>query len=342
MALIQKLIEKLQRHPKRIVFPEGADPRILQAARQFTTRRMGVPILIGDRTHIKETAAKIDISLEGMRIVEPQRSDDFETFVTRFETLRRYKGIQSDEARLAMATNNYFAIMMLATGQVDAIVSGATASASSALRPLFQIIPKQEGVKTASSMLILDLDEPKFGIGGTLFLADCAVIPEPTTEQLIDIAITTGRLAHHLTNATPRIAMLSYSTKSNSKRHPSIAKMQAAAAGAREKIRGGPIEMEIDGEMQVDAALDPIVAQTKVVGGSVAGQANVLIFPDLNSGNISAKMVQVLGGANMFGQIITGLRKPAAEISRGASAHDIFGTATIVGCQAIDHRLLFG
>lgn len=342
MALIQKLIEKLQRHPKRVVFPEGADPRILQAARQFTTRRMGVPVLIGDRTRIKDTAAQLNISLEGMRVVEPDRSDDFDDFVTRFENLRRYKGIQAEEAKLAMRDNNYFAIMMLATNQVDAIVSGATASASSALRPLFQIIPKQDGVATASSMLILDLEEPKFGIDGTLFLADCGVIPEPSAEQLSDIAITTSRLAHHLTNALPRAAMLSYSTKSNSKRHGSIARMKAAVELAREKAKVCGVEMEIDGEMQVDAALDPIVAQTKAVGGSVAGRANVLIFPDLNSGNIAAKMVQILAGSNTYGQIITGLNKPAAEISRGASAHDIFGTVTIVGSQAIDHRLLFG
>lgn len=342
MALIQKLIEKLQRHPKRIVFPEGSDPRILQAARQFTTRRMGVPILVGDRSQIKETASQLDISLEGIRIIEPERSDDFADFVKRFENLRRYKGVQGQEAKMAMKNNNYFATMMLATNQVDAIVSGATASASSALRPLFQTIPKQDGVHTASSMLILDLDEPKLGIDGTLFLADCAVIPEPTVEQLSDIAITTARLAHHLTNALPRVAMLSYSTKSNSSRHASIARIRAAAELAREKARESRIEMEIDGEMQVDAALDLSVAQTKSVGGSVAGQANVLIFPDLNSGNITAKMVQILAGARTFGQIITGLNKPAAEISRSASAHDIFGTATIVGCQAIDHRLLYG
>ncbi len=342
MSFIQKLIAKLQRHPKRIVFPEGSDPRIIQAARQFTTRRMGVPILVGDRLHIKETAAHLDISLEGMRLVEPERSDDFEEFVKRFEVLRRYKGIRGQEARMAMKNNSYFATMMLATNQVDALVSGATATASSALRPLFQIIPRQEGVQTASSMLILDLDQPKIGIDGTLFLADSAVIPEPTVEQLADIAVTTAKIAHHLTNALPRVAMLSYATRSPSTSNSSIARIRAAAELAREKARNSRVEMEIDGEMQVDAALDPAVAATKEVGGSVAGRANVLIFPDLNSGNITVKMVQILAGARMFGQIITGLRKPAAEISRGASAHDIFGTATIVGCQAIDHRLLYG
>lgn len=342
MALTQKLIEKLQRHPKRIVFPEGADPRILQAARQFATRRMGVPVLVGDRTRIKENATRLDISLDGIRIVEPARSDDYDEFVRNFENLRRYKGIKAEEAAAAVKNSNYFAVMLLATNRVDAIVSGATTTASSALRPLFQIIPKQENVDTASSMLILDQDDRKFGIDGTLFMADCGVIPEPTAEQLADIAVTTARLAHHLTNALPRVAMLSYSTKSASARHASINKMKSATELAREKAKAAGLEMVIDGELQVDAALDPSTARYKEVSGGVAGRANVLIYPDLNSGNIASKLVQILTGANLYGQIITGMSKPAAEISRGASAHDIFGTATIVGGQAIDMRLLYG
>lgn len=342
MALIQRLIEKMQRHPKRIVFPTGNDPRILQAARQFSSRRMGVPVIIGDRTQIKETAARLDINLDGIRIVEPERSDDFEDFVLRFENLRRYKGIKAEEARIAMKNNNYYAAMMLATGQVDAVVAGATATASSALRPLFQIIPRLEGVKTASSLMILELEDKRFGIDGALFLADCGVIPEPTAEQLADIALATARIAHHLTNTLPRVAMLSFSTNSYNPRYLSVAKVKAAAEIARERARTSQVEIEIEGEIQVDAALDPFVAQAKGSIGGVSGKANVLIFPDLNSGNIASMMMRILAGANTYGQIITGLSKPAAEISRSASAHDILGTATLVGCQAIDHRLLYG
>ena len=217
MSLIPILVARLQRHPKRVVFTEGADPRILQAARQWVTRRMGVPILLGDRTIIKDAAARLNINLEGMRLIEPERSEDFADFLTQFEQLRRIKGkeLKPDEAREAMRDTNYFATMMLATGQADALISGATVTASSALRPLFQIIQRLENVQTASSLMVLDFDEKKVGSGGSLFLADCAVIPEPTAEQLCDIALSTAMIARHLTNETPRVAMLSYASKSS-------------------------------------------------------------------------------------------------------------------------------
>jgi len=341
MSLLPKLVERLQRHPKRIVFPEGADPRVLQAARQWVTRRMGAPILLGDRGRIKEAAAALDVNLAGMRLIEPARSEDFAGFAARLAELRRDKGLTPAEAQAAMRDNNYFATMMLAAGQVDALVGGATVSASSALRPLFQIIPRQEHVRTASSLMILDWDEQKVGMDGSLFLADCSVIPEPTAEQLADITIATAMIAHHLTNQLPRVALLSYATKS-AVDHPAVVKMRTATALARAKAAAAALPMEIDGELQVDAALDPYAAATKQVAGTVAGQANVLIFPDLASANIGFKLVQALAGANTFGQIITGLSRPAAEISRGASAHDVFGAAAVVGCQAIDRRLLYG
>jgi len=341
MPLVPKLVEKLQRHPKRIVFPEGSDPRILQAARQWVTRRMGVPILLGDRAAIKTAATKLDINLEGMRLIEPIRSEDFEVLAAEFTKLRRDKGLTPDEGRAAMCDTNYFATMMLATGRVDALVAGATVTASSALRPLFQIIPRLENVRVASSLMILDFDEKKVGSDGSLFLADCGVIPDPTAEQLCDIALSTAMIAHHLTNEIPRIAMLSYASKSTSSQ-PSLVKVRTATELARAKAKAARLPLEIDGELQLDAALDPYAAEAKKIGSSVAGRANVLIFPDLNSANIGYKLVQVLAGANTFGQILTGLSKPAAEISRGASAHDIFGAATVVGCQATDHRLLYG
>jgi phosphate acetyltransferase len=341
MSLLPKLIERLQRHPKRIVFPEGADPRVLQAARQWVTRRMGAPILLGDRGRIKEAAVALDVNLAGMRLIEPARSEDFEGFAARLAELRRDKGLKPGEAQAAMRDSNYFAAMMLAAGQVDALVGGATVSASSALRPLFQIIPRQEHVRTASSLMILDWDEQKVGMDGSLFLADCGVIPEPTAEQLADIAIATAMIAHHLTNQLPRVALLSYATKSAVDR-PAVVKMRTATALARARAAAAALPMEIDGELQVDAALDPHAAEAKQVAGAVAGRANVLIFPDLASANIGFKLVQALAGANTFGQIITGLSRPAAEISRGASAHDVFGAAAVVGCQAIDRRLLYG
>lgn len=341
MPLVPKLIDRLQRHPKRVVFPEGSDPRILQAARQWVTRRMGAPILLGDRKVIKEAAARLSLDLKGMRIIEPARSEDFEPFVAQLEQIRSTKVLKLADTRAVLRDPNYFATMMLAAGQADALVGGATVTASSALRPLFQLIPRLENVQTASSLMILDWDEKKVGSDGSLFLADCGVIPEPTAEQLCDIAISTAMIARHLTDETPRVAMLSYASRSESQ-HPSLVKVRTATELARAKAKAAQLPMEIEGEIQVDAALDAAVAVTKKIEGPVAGRANVLVFPDLNSGNIGFKLVQILAGSNAFGQIITGLTRPAAEISRGASAHDVFGAAAIVGCQAIDRRLLYG
>ncbi len=341
MSLIPKLAAKLQRHPKRVVFSEGGDPRILQAARQWVTRKLGVPILLGDRAAIKAAAAKLDLKLDGIRVIEPERSEEFEGFAKAFEEQRRGKGLKLDEARSALRDTNYFATMMLSTGQADALVSGATMTAASGLRPLFQIIPRLENVRSASSLMVIDFDEKKVGSDGTLFFADCGVIPEPTAEQLCDIAISTALIAGHLTGETPRVAMLSYASKGSSD-HPLLAKIRIATELARAKAKATLLPLEIDGELQADAALDSAVAGAKGIASSVAGKANVLVFPDLNSGNIAYKLVQQLAGANTYGQIITGLTRPAAEISRGSSAHDVFGAAAIVGCQAIDRRLLYG
>lgn len=341
MSLINRLSIRLQNHPKRVVFPEGSDPRILQAARQFASRQLGVPILLGDRSIIKDNATKLDVRLDGIRILEPDRSDEMELFTAKFQGLRRFKGLNHQETRDYLNNTNYFATMMLATGYADAIVAGATRTASSALRPLFQIIPLQDKVRTASSMMIIEKEDSSLGIEGVLFLSDCGVIPQPDSEQLADIAFTTAGLAWHLTNETPRVALLSYSSKSAQSSNPTVRKVKAATSIVREKVRERGLPFEIDGELQVDAALDPKVAQTKNLDGSVVGRANVLIFPDLHSGNIAAKMVQIIAGTRSYGQILTGLSKPAAEISRGASAHDIFCTAVIVAAQAVDRTFLY-
>lgn len=341
MPLLNRLTAKLQRHPKRIVFPEGADPRILQAARQWVTRRLGVPILLGDRTAIKDHARRLDLNTAGMRLLDPARSEEFEPLAVELQRLRAAKGMTLEAARAALADNSTFATMMLAVGQADALVGGATQSASSALRPLFQIIPRLDHVTTASSLMILDFDEKQIGSNGTLFLADCGVIPEPTAAQLADIAISTAVIARHLTNEMPRVALLSFTSDDNSNQ-PSVRKVREATELARAHATSAGIEVAIDGPLQVDAALDTYVARAKQVDSAVAGRANVLVFPDLNSGNIGFKLIQHIAGANTYGQIVTGLTKPAAEISRGSSAHDVFGAAVVCGVQAIDRDLLFG
>jgi len=276
-----------------------------------------------------------------MRIIEPSRSDDLPLFLNRFQGLQRFKGLNDRAAQEYLENTGYFATMMLATSQADAVVAGATSSASSALRPLLQILTRQKMVSTVSSLNIFDLEDMETGKDRELFLADCAVIPNPTAEQLCDIAITTGALCYHLTNVRPRVALLSYSSKSTTSKNPTVMKMKTATALAHQKAHALGIPMDIDGEIQVDAALDLRTAEVKGMSGAVAGKANVLIFPDLHAANIAAKLVDVLTRARNYGPILTGFEKPAAEISRGASAHDIFGTSVMVASQAIDHRLLY-
>jgi len=306
MRFIGSIIEKLQRHPKRIVFPEGTEPRVLQAARQFFSLRLGVPILLGDRTKIKEAAERLNVPLEGVRMLNP----------------------------------NYFGAMMVAMHQADGLVSGTNEVTGSVLRPLFQIIKVAPQQTTASSCMVMEVEDTRFGENGVMFMADCGVIPDPTVEQLADIAVSTAQLARQLLGTRPRVALLSYSTK-GSATHPSIGKVQAATALAEKSAHDKKLDAEFDGELQVDAALVPEIAARKIPASKVAGHANVMIFPDLNSGNIASKLIQHVARANAYGQILLGLDRPAADVSRGSSAHDILGVAAIVGVQAVEYGKLY-
>jgi phosphate acetyltransferase len=340
MRFIGGVIEKLQRHPKRIVFPDGSEPRILQAARQFYSLRLGVPVLLGNRAEIKDAAQRLNVSLEGVRIINPAESEELENFAERYEILRRSKGVKRDEAIEAMKKPNYFGAMMVAMHQVDGMVAGGSDFAGSSLRAMFQIIKVAPRSPTASSCMIMEVEDTRFGENGVLFMGDCGVIPDPTTEQLADIAYGTARLARQMLGTRPRVALLSFSTK-GSATHPSIGKVQAATALAAKLAREAMFEADFDGELQVDAALNVDIASKKAPDSKVAGKANVLIFPDLNSGNIGSKLIQHMSRANAYGQIMLGLDRPAAEISRGSSAHDILGVAAIVGLQSIEYNLLY-
>mgnify|MGYP003348745357 CR=1 FL=1 len=340
MRFIGSVVEHLQRHPKRIVFPEGTEPRVLQAARQFCSLQLGAPILLGDRPRIKRAAEALNLSLQGIRIINPEESEEHERFSVLYERLRRAKGLQLAEAREAMRRPNYFGAMMVATHQADGLVSGASEVSGSVLRPVFQIIQIAPGYSSASSCMVLEVEDTRFGQQGALLMADCGVIPDPTVEQLADIAVSSAFLARQLLGVRPRVALLSFSTK-GSANHPSVLKMEAATALARQRAAQRALDADFEGELQVDAALVPEIASRKLPENAVAGRANVLVFPDLNSGNIASKLVQHVARANAFGQILLGLDMPAAEISRGANSHDILGVAAIVGLQAIEYRLLY-
>jgi phosphate acetyltransferase len=340
MRFIGNVIEKLQRHPKRVVFPEGEEPRILQAARQFHALRLGAPIVLGNPAKIKEIAEGLGITLEGIRVINPATSEDLENFTKRFVSLRREKGIRPNEAREAMTQPNFYGSMMLAMHQADGLISGASHNTGSVLRPLFQIIKVAPDIKTASSCMVMEVEDTRIGEQGVLFMADCGVIPDPTVDQLADIAVSTARLARHMLGVKPRVALLSFSTK-GSATHPSVGKVQAATAMAKRKATQLFLEADFDGELQVDAALMPEIAERKLHDSQVAGRANVLVFPDLNSGNIASKLVRIVSRANAYGQILLGLNRPAADVSRGSTAHDILGVAAIIGVQSTDYQKLY-
>ncbi len=340
MRFIGTVIEKLQRHPKRVVFPEGEEPRILQAARQFHALRLGAPIVLGDPLRIRNAAAALEIPLDGIRIINPATSEDLENFTKRFHALRREKGMRATEAREALLQPNFYGAMMLAMHQADGLVSGASHFTGSVLRPLFQIIKVAPDIHTASSCVVMEVEDSNIGERGVLFMADCGVIPDPTVDQLADIAVSTARLARHMMGIRPRVALLSFSTKGSAS-HPSVGKVQAATAMARRKAEQLFLEADFDGELQVDAALKPEIAERKLRDSHVAGRANVLVFPDLNSGNIASKFVSLVSRSNYYGQILLGLNRPAADVSRGSTAHDILGVAAIIAVQATDYQKLY-
>ena len=236
-----------------------------------------------------------------------------------------------------MIKPNYFGAMMVQYGHADAIVTGAGEEASSSLRPLLQLISPLPHLKSVSSCMALDLSNKRYGERGVMFFADCAVIPEPTVDQLADIAVETGLTCRLLTGMKPRIAMLSFTTHSSG-RLPGPAKVAAAAALARQRASQRGVEMEIDGEMQADTAILPELGAKKAPHSLVAGRANVLIFPDLASSNIAVKLVQYLAGAETYGQLLLGLGRPCADLSRGATEDSILGVAAIVGLTALENR----
>ena len=339
MRFIGSVIEKLQRHPKRIVFPEGEEPRVIQAARQFHSLRLGVPILLGNQRKVKDAATRLKIPLDGIRVIDPEQSQDLEEFARRFKALRR-GGLKQPEARDAMLNPDYFGAMMVAMRQADGLISGATRVTAAVLRPVSQIIKRAPQALTVFGCMVMEIEDTRLGENGVLFLADCDVIPDPTVEQLSDIAVSTAQLAGHLLGVKPRVALLSYSTKDTAAHH-SAGKMQAATALAAQKARQKGLAADFDGELQADAALVPAIAARKAPGSKVAGNANTLIFPDLNSASIASRLVRHVARANAYGHILLGLDRPVADVSRGSNAHDILGVAAIVGVQAITYNQLY-
>ncbi|MEO6052400.1 MAG: phosphate acyltransferase [Chthoniobacterales bacterium] len=340
MTFIESVFAKLKRHPKRIVFPEGEEPRVLHAARKFFINGLGVPILLGKREVIEKVALAENVDLDHIGIINPETSSDLPIFCERLEKLKRYRQISASAAQEIMINRNYYAAMMLQYGLVDGLVGGVSEYSGALLRPLIQLVKPLPHAKLISSCTIIETDKKEFGDDGILIFADCGVVPEPNIEQLASIAVQAGLMARQVFGQRPRVGMLSFSTK-GSATTPATERIVAATALAKKIANDIGAKMEIDGEMQADTALVAEIAKIKAPQSLVAGKANVLIFPDLNSANISAKLVHHLAGAQVYGQLLLGLSRPAAELSRGTHMEDIASVAAIVGLQAIEYRKLY-
>lgn len=340
MSFIHSVFAKLKRHPKRIVFPDGDDPRVVRAAQLFYERDLGVPVLLGRREVIERVALAEKVGLDHVAIVNPETSSDLPIFCQRLEKLERYRNAGLKDSRAVMTNHNYFGAMMVQYGLADALVGGVSSFGGTLLRPLLHLIKPLPHADVISSCTIVELEKKTFGDDGVLFFADTGVVPDPTMQQLATIAVQTGLLARQVFGRRPRVALLSFSTK-GSARTPSTEKVAGAVEIARQLVSTLGAEIAVDGEMQADAALDPVLAQKKMGASLVAGQANVLVFPDLNSGNIAVKLVDQFAAARTFGQIVLGLSRPAADLSRGADAEEIVCMAALVGLQAIEYRKLY-
>ncbi len=338
MQFIESVFRRLRRHPKRIVFPEGENIRAIQAGRLFYENGLGVPILLGRRAVIEEAARREKIPFDHFGVINPENSADFPDFCRFFETLERYKKLELSDARTVLLNPNYYAAMMVQYGRADGVVGGVVSPTNALVRALLRVVKPAGPQHLVSSCVVADTGRPEIGHHGVLVLADCGVVPSPDVEQLAGIALQAAHLGRQLTGETPRVAMLSYSTKGSAVT-PGTEKIAAAAALARQLAQSRHLEIEVDGELQIDAALLPSAARDKGVTGTVAGRANVLVFPDLDSGHTAGKLVGLLGG-RAYGQVLTGLTKPAADVSRSDTPETIAAVAAIVGLQAIEMRRL--
>lgn len=340
MRFIELIFEKVRKHPKRVVFPDGELPRVIKAAELFYQSRLGIPILLGRREIITEIAQRDSVSLDHVAIINPEKSSELPIFCRRFERIGRYRKVELTDSRAVMVRPNYFAAMMVQYGLADAIVGGASASGGALLRPMLHLVKPLPFADVISSCTIVELHNRPYGEDGVLFFADTGVVPDPTMAQLATITVQTGLLARQVFGHRPRIALLSFSTK-GSARTASTEKVSGAVELARHIAEKSGADMTIDGEMQADAALEPAFSDIKLGESHVGGKANVLIFPDLNSGNIAVKLTRLFADSNTYGQILMGFTRPAADLPRGASAEDILRMAAIVALQAIEYRKLY-
>ena len=335
MDLVQSIIERAKSNKQRIVLPEATEERTLRAADKVLAEGVANIILIGNPAEINSLAEKWGLkNIDKATIIDPENNPKSEEYATLLAELRKKKGMTIEQARELVKDPLYLGCMIIKTGDADGQISGALSTTGETLRPALQSIKCAPGITCVSGAMLLITKEPQYGENGVLVVGDVAVTPMPDAQQLAQIAVCTAQTAKSVAGfAEPRVAMLSFSTKGSAK-HEVVDKVVEATKLAKEMDP----ELKIDGELQADAALVPSVGEKKAPDSEIAGKANVLVYPCLEVGNISYKMVQRLGGAEAIGPVLQGIARPVNDLSRGCSVDDIYKLVAITACQAMDAK----